>query len=287
MESAIEWKALPWLHESPEKGREETIRRSVYNPRRSRAELVSNHKGDYLDNFKQTDGYSLSSALEFLSADNVSSQSANPFHNLVSDRQPILESNHVRAKVSEVYNCESETNQPASWETNSDDSAPPLSMKNAKFGQPHTAADVRLSNVDSGDRENIVLSTMLQLEEEHREIMQRKQTERKKKEEEEEIRMATMKQITALEIQLKAIDVLRSKQINERTRHAAENIVIAATKVNQERETLSHLRSLAKVRVENKKAYFRMGSLFFFFLLYVCTILVQKDISVAFGVESR
>ena len=285
MESAIE---LPWLHESPEKGCEETIRRSVYNLKRSRAELVSNHKADYLDNSKQTDGYTLSSSLEFLSADNVSSQSANPFHTFgVSDRQPILESNHVRAKVSEVSNCESETNQPASWETNSDDSAPPLSMKNAKFGQPHTAADVRLSNVDSGDRENIVLSTMLQLEEEHREIMQRKQTERKKKEEEEEICMATMKQIAALEIQLKAIDVLRSKQINERTRHAAENIVIAATKVNQERETLSHLRSLAQVRVENKKAYFRMGSLFFFFLLYVWTILVQKDISVAFGVESR
>jgi hypothetical protein len=141
--------------------------------------------------------------------------------------------------------------------------------------------------IDVTDREKEVLKAMSQLEVEHQAILQRKSAELTKIQEEEDARKATENQIASLETQIRAIDVLRSKHMNDQTRHAAENIIVAATKSNRERETLAHLLALAKARVANKSAYFRMWSLLFFFLIYASTVLVQKDISTAFEVESR
>ena len=135
--------------------------------------------------------------------------------------------------------------------------------------------------------EQKILDAMSQLQSKHQKIMDRKTAEQAKQKQEEEARKVLLNHVAAVETQIKTIDVLRAKLFNDRTRDAAENILFDASKSNRERDALTQLLALAKHRIATRQAYIRFGSLFLFFLIYSSTVLVQRDPSTAFGVESR
>ncbi len=135
--------------------------------------------------------------------------------------------------------------------------------------------------------EQKIIDAMSQLEKQHQKIVERKLAVKAKEGEEAAARKAILNKIDSVETQIRTIDALQAQHINDRTRDAADNILLDSTKPNRERDALAQLLALVRHRIDTRNAYVRFGSLFLFFLLYSSTVLVQRDVTTAFGVESR
>ena len=85
--------------------------------------------------------------------------------------------------------------------------------------------------------EQSILTAMAQLEERHQQIVERKREQMAKEEKEHEKRKALLNHISSVETQVKTMDVLRKRLINDRTRDAAENILFDASKVKHARSS--------------------------------------------------
>ena len=79
--------------------------------------------------------------------------------------------------------------------------------------------------------EQSIIDAMSHLEGKHKQIIERRLAQKAKEEQEAEARKALLNHISSVETQIKTMDVLRDKLLNDRTRDAAEHMLVDATKV--------------------------------------------------------
>ena len=104
-------------------------------------------------------------------------------------------------------------------------------------------------------KEKSIIDAMSKLEEEHQKIIQRKHAFKAKEDKMVAARKVIMNQIESVETQIRTIDALQARHVNDRTRDAADTILLDSNKPNRERDALAQLLALVRNRIATRNAY--------------------------------